>query len=195
MCCRGRPVWRIFSEQGENVRLFQAGEAELHPAQVGGKPLGGIKANRKEIKMANIVGLDLSIDQDYLAEAVKQTVMMGISESLNGKNEIVSQIVKMVLSTKVDKNGKVSSYSNDNKYTLLEFHVRRAIEEITCEELQALVNERKPEITQAIRAELAKKVNYTKFVDSFFTGVESALSNTWVPKINVEFDKRNEGDY
>lgn len=56
--------------------------------------------------MANIVGLDLSIDQDYLAEAVKQTVMMGISESLNGKNEIVSQIVKMVLSTKVDKNGK-----------------------------------------------------------------------------------------
>lgn len=142
--------------------------------------------------MANIVGLDLSIDQDYLAEAVRQTVMMGISESLNGKNEIVSQIVKMVLSTKVDKNGNVSSYSNDNKYTLLEFHVRRAIEEITSEELQALVNERKPEITQAIRAELAKKVNYTKFVDSFFTGVESALSNTWVPKINVEFDKRNE---
>ena len=65
--------------------------------------------------MANIVGLDLSIDQDYLAEAVKQTVMMGISESLNGKNEIVSQIVKMVLSTKVDKNGKVSSYSKDRK--------------------------------------------------------------------------------
>ena len=56
--------------------------------------------------MANIVGLDLNIDQDYLAEAVRQTVMMGISESLNGKNEIVSQIVKMVLSTKVDKTGK-----------------------------------------------------------------------------------------
>ena len=145
--------------------------------------------------MANIVGLDLNIDQDYLAEAVKQTVMMGISESLNGKNEIVSQIVKMVLSTKVDKNGKVSSYSSDNKYTLLEFHVRQAIEEVTREELQALVNERKPEITQAIRTELAKKVNYNKFVDSFFTGVESALSNTWVPKINVEFDKRNGGDY
>jgi hypothetical protein len=66
--------------------------------------------------MANIVGLDLNIDQDYLAEAVKQTVMMGISESLNGKNEIVSQIVKMVLSTKVDKNGKISSYSSDNKF-------------------------------------------------------------------------------
>lgn len=144
--------------------------------------------------MANIVGLDLSIDQDYLAEAVKQTVMMGISESLNGKNEIVSQIVKMVLSTKVDKTGKISNYDRDNKYTLLEFHVRKAIEEITREELQALINERKPEITQAIRTELAKKVNYTKFVDSFFTGVERALRDTWVPKINVEFAKCGEDD-
>ena len=145
--------------------------------------------------MANIVGLDLNIDQDYLAEAVKQTVMMGISESLNGKNEIVSQIVKMVLSTKVDKNGKISNYNSDNKYTLLEFYVRSAIEEITRDELQALVNERKPGITQAIRTELAKKVNYTKFVDSFFAGVESALDNTWVPKINVEFAKRDGGNY
>lgn len=141
--------------------------------------------------MANIVGLDLNIDQDYLAEAVKQTVMMGISESLNGKNEIVSQIVKMVLSTKVDKTGKISNYDRDNKYTLLEFYVRSAIEEITRGELQALINERKPEITQAIRTELAKKVNYTKFVDSFFAGVEGALRDTWVPKINVEFAKRD----
>lgn len=145
--------------------------------------------------MANIVGLDLNIDQDYLTEAVKQTVMIGISESLNGKNEIVSQLVKMVLSTKVDKDGKISSYSSDNKYTLLEFHVRRAIEEITREELQALVNERKPEITQAIRTELAKKVNYTKFVDSFFVGVESALKDTWVPKINIEFAKCDGSNY
>lgn len=50
--------------------------------------------------MANIVGLDLSIDQDYLAEAVKQTVMMGISESLNGKNEIVSERYPLAMEAK-----------------------------------------------------------------------------------------------
>jgi len=33
--------------------------------------------------MGNIVGLDLNIDKDYLEEAVKQTVIMGISEALN----------------------------------------------------------------------------------------------------------------
>ena len=36
-------------EQGENVRLFQAGEAELHPAQVGESSSKKINAGRKEM--------------------------------------------------------------------------------------------------------------------------------------------------
>lgn len=142
--------------------------------------------------MANIVGLDLNIDQDYLAEAVRQTVIMGISESLNGKNEIVSQIVRMTLNTRVSDKGTISSYECDNKYTLLEYYVRKMIKEVTAEELQKIVDERKPEITKAIREELSKKVNYTKFVDAFIGNISSAIDNTWVPKIEINFDKRKE---
>lgn len=144
------------------------------------------------MKMANIVGLDLNIDQDYLAEAVRQTVIMGISESLNGKNEIVSQIVKMTLNTRVIDKGTISSYERDNKYTLLEYYVSKMIKEVAAEELQKIVDERKPEITKAIREELSKKVNYTKFVDSFIDNVSSAVSNTWVPKIEINFDQRKD---
>lgn len=142
--------------------------------------------------MGNIIGLDLNIDQDYLADAVKQTVMMGISESLNGKNAIVSQIVKMVLDTKVNDKGQISSYSSDNKYTLLEYHVRTMIREVTGEELQKIVDEHREDITKAIRAELAKKVNYTKFVDAFIDNVSNAVSNSWCPKIEVTFDQKKE---
>ena len=139
--------------------------------------------------MGNIVGLDLNIDKDYLANAVQQSVMMGIAESLNGKNEIVSQIVKMVLSQKVDKSGKISSYSSDNQYTLLEFYVMKMIKDVTAEEMQKMVDEHKEDITKAIRTELAKKVNYNKFVDAFISNVSSAVSNSWCPKIEVKFDQ------
>lgn len=142
--------------------------------------------------MANIVGLDLNIDQDYLSEAVKQTVLMGISEALNGKNEIVSQIVKMTLSTRVDGTGKISSYQRDNQYTLLEYYVRKMIKEVTAEELQKIIDERKPEITKAIRDELSKKVNYTKFVDAFISNVANAINTSWVPRIEVNFENRKE---
>lgn len=142
--------------------------------------------------MGNIVGLDLNIDQDYLAKAVQQTVLMGISESLNGKNEIVSQIVKMTLNTKVSDKGTISSYDRDNKYTLLEYYVRKMITEVTAEEMQKIVDERKPEITKAIREELSKKVNYTKFVDAFISNISDAVSNSWCPKIEVSFEKEKE---
>jgi hypothetical protein len=137
--------------------------------------------------MGNIVGLDLNIDQDYLANAVKQTVMMGISESLNGKNQIVSQIVSMVLNTKVDQHGKISSYSSDNRYTLLEFYVKKMITAVTQEEMQKLVEEHREDIAKEIRTALAKKANYNKFVDRFISSISDAVSNTWVPKIEIQF--------
>lgn len=142
--------------------------------------------------MGNIVGLDLNIDKDYLAEAVKQTVIMGISEALNGKNEIVSQIVKMTLNTKVNDKGTISSYDRDNKHTLLEFYVMKMIREVTAEEMNAIVTEHREEISKAIRNELAKKVNYSKFVDAFIDNVSNAVNNTWCPKIEVQFEQRRE---
>ena len=142
--------------------------------------------------MSNIVGLDLNVDQNYLAEAVQQSVMLGIAESLNGKNEIVSQIVNSVLNTKVNEKGCISNYPTDNKFSLLEYYVRNLITDVVKEEMQAMVEEKRPEITKMIRQELQKKVNYEKFVDAFIDNVSSAVSNSWCPKINIEFAQQEE---
>ena len=154
--------------------------------------------------MANIVGLDLNIDQDYLADAVKQTVMMGIAESLNGKNEIVSQIVNMVLKQKVNKANielpkrklirkrQNRPLQERNVYSLLEFYVRKLIKDVLCDEMQTMVEEHREEITKTIRAELQKKVNYNKFVDAFIGNVSSAINSTWCPRIEIQFEKTKE---
>lgn len=139
--------------------------------------------------MSNIVGLDLKIDQNYIEEAVKQTVIVGISEALNGKNEIVSQIVHAALTQKVDKNGCVSSYSSDNKYTILELYVKKLIQGVLKEELDTVLEEKRPEIQKVIRTELQKKVNTEKFVGAFFSTVSAAINATWCPRIDVVFDK------
>lgn len=142
--------------------------------------------------MSNIVGLDLNVDQNYLAEAVQQSVLLGIAESLNGKNEIVSQIVNAVLNTKVDRKGCISSYPRENEYSLLEYYVKNLITDVVKEEMQAMVEEKRPEITKMIRQELQKKVNYEKFADAFIKNVSDAVSNSWCPKINIEFKQQEE---
>ena len=139
--------------------------------------------------MANIIGLDLNVDQDFLADAVKQSVLMGISESLNGKNEIVSQIVKMALGVKVNDKGVISTYSSDNKQTLLEYHVKKLISDVLKDELERIMKERRPEVEKVIREELSKQVNIQKFADRFFSTVSDAISSTWVPRILVDFER------
>lgn len=140
----------------------------------------------------NIVGVNLNVDKDYLQEAVKQTVLMGISESLNGKNEIVSQIVNSVLRTKVDRTGRVSSYSYDNKYTLLEFYVNEMLTDVVKEEIKNMIEEKRTECADIIRKELNKKANINKFVDNFIDSTSKSLEQSWKTTININYKKESE---
>ena len=70
---------------------------------------------------SSLFGLDLKIDQEAITGVIKQMVNAGIVQALDEKNNIASSIVNQVLSMKVDDEGKVSSYSSYNKYTLLEY--------------------------------------------------------------------------
>ena len=140
----------------------------------------------------NIIGLDLNIDQDYIAEAVKQTVIIGISESLNGKNEIVSQLVNMTLSVKVDEKGKVNSDKYYNKYTLVEYYVRKLIEEETKATIEEVLNDNR----EVIKVELRKAINNKKFtneiVAAMTNGMISSMNNKYRTRVSVSLNEKEE---
>lgn len=141
--------------------------------------------------MGNIVGIDLNIDDNYLNEAVKNIVMTGIAETLD-KDKIVSGLVNAVLETKVDESGKISSYSRDNRYTLLEVYVNKIIRDVAKEEMKKLVEEKRPKMQEIIRKELNKKATLDKFVDAFISSNLDNLDNNWRTKISIEYQKDNE---
>lgn len=130
--------------------------------------------------------------QPYLAQCIQQTVVAGISESLNGKNEIVSQLVHDVLNIKVDSNGRISSYARDNDQTLLEYHVKHAIREIAKEELANIVESSRPRISEAIRAEFSKKEFMENTVESFTKALIENLTRGWRSNISVRFSEVDE---
>lgn len=138
--------------------------------------------------MGNIAGINLDIDDNYLSEAVKNTVYTAIAESLD-KDKIVSGLVNSVLETRVDKDGTISHYESDNKYTLLEVYVKGIVRDLVKEEMKTLVEEKKPQLREIIRKELNKKATINKFVDAFLTCNLKNLDNDWKTKINVEYEK------
>lgn len=141
--------------------------------------------------MGNIVGIDLNVDNNYLNEAVKSIVMTGIAETLD-KDKIVNGLVKAVLETKVDKEGRISSYSSDNRYTLLEVYVNNIIREIVKEEMKKLVEEKRTKMQEIIRRELNKRATLDKFVDAFISNNLDNLDSNWKTKISVEYKKDKE---
>lgn len=141
--------------------------------------------------MENIVGIDLNVDNNYLNEAVKSIVMTGIAETLD-KDKIVNGLVKAVLETKVDKEGRISSYSSDNRYTLLEVYVNNIIREIVKEEMKKLVEEKRTKMQEIIRRELNKRATLDKFVDAFISNNLDNLDSNWKTKISVEYEKDKE---
>nr|DAP68302.1 MAG TPA: hypothetical protein [Caudoviricetes sp.] len=141
--------------------------------------------------MGNIVGIDLNVDNNYLNEAVKSIVMTGIAETLD-KDKIVNGLVKAVLETKVDEEGRISSYSSDNRYTLLEVYVNNIIREIVKEEMKKLVEEKRTKMQEIIRRELNKRATLDKFVDAFISNNLDNLDSNWKTKISVEYEKDKE---
>lgn len=140
--------------------------------------------------MSNLVGLDLNIDKNYLAEAVKQTVIIGIAEALNGKNEIVSQVVKSVLETRVDEKGLISTYKDYNKYSLIEYYVKNLITQEVKETITEMVNEQKEDIKKIIKEAIKKRKFTDQVVEAVMNGMVSQISNDYNTKIEVSLSKK-----
>lgn len=140
----------------------------------------------------NLVGFNMNIDQNYLEQAVKQTVEMGIAESLNGKNEIVSQIVHSVLTTKVNDRGIISCYERENNNTLLDYYVKQMLTEEVKACMKELVEEKREEIRKIVKKELSKKVTSDKATDAFISCVSQSFGSYFKPNIDVTFCKPKE---
>ena len=140
----------------------------------------------------NILGVDLKIDQEYIANCVKDVVKASMSEALGATDRITSEVVKEILNSKVDKNNGKLSTSSWGTEPILDYHLRTEITEIVKEEVKNAISSRRGVIKDMIQKELQKKNNLEKFVDSFINNVSKSLENSWSTKIDIQFTKQSE---
>ncbi|MED3792092.1 hypothetical protein P4571_06545 [Niallia alba] len=141
--------------------------------------------------MSNIMGLDLKVDEKYIGEIVKNVVQASIAEALGAKDDLVNTAIKTMLTTKVDKNGKVSNYSSDNKYNLIDYYVHSTVTDVC----KAMALEIIQENRDALKAELKKQLSSERSVEAFTKSmIDSTMENLnreWSPSITVQFDKNS----
>lgn len=139
------------------------------------------------------LGMSLEISQDYIDNLTKDLLTQSLIETLDAKNTIVEGIVSSILSVKVNEDGKISNWSNDNKYTFLEYLVRKMIRDEVRSVAEEVLNEKRDDIRKSIRKEMSSKATIDKFCGAFFSTVIDGLESSYKTSIDVTVQK--ERDY
>lgn len=142
--------------------------------------------------MGNIVGLDLNVDENFISNAVNNAVIAGIAEALSDKEGMVNSFVSAVLTQKVDRDGRPSSYSRDTT-TLLEYHVKKILNGEVHECIKEVIEERKPGIKAAIKKAFEDEATQDNLVASFLESLTRTLTADW--NTNVSFEWKERSDY
>ncbi len=141
----------------------------------------------------NLMGLNLNVDSELMAEAAKEAIIAGVASGLEMKETLVAEFVKSMLSERVKiEDGKPSTWGNDKCCSRMEYIIRKAFSDIIREELAKMLEEQKPVLRDLIRKELQKKPVQSKFVEMFMASLTESLTNQYRTTINLEFAEKKD---
>lgn len=139
--------------------------------------------------MPNLVGIDLNISDEAIKKAIHDTIIASVTTALDNKDGIVKELVGSFLTQKVNKDGKVSGNSYDDKIPILDYLLQKSLGEILKEEINAEILSRKDEVRKLIRKEIIKTTNVSQFTEAFFKNISGAIDSSWCPRIQMNFGK------
>lgn len=141
----------------------------------------------------NLMGLNLNVDSELMAEAAKEAIIAGVASGLEMKESLVSEFVKSMLSEQVRiEDGRTKQYSSDKCCSRMEYIVRKAFSDIVREEIAKMLEEQKPVLRELIRKEFQKKQVQSQFVEMFMTSLAGSVTDRYSTTINVEFAAKKE---
>ena len=141
----------------------------------------------------NLMGLNLNVDSELMAEAAKEAIIAVVASGLEMKEALVAEFVKSMLSEQVRvEDGRSKQYSNDKLCSRMEYIIRKAFSDIIREELANMLEEQKPVLRELIRKEFQKKQVQSKFVEMFMNSLSDNIANQYSTKVNVEFAEKRD---
>ena len=152
-----------------------------------------------ENPMQQIIGLNLNVDQKYVTDVVKQSVLLAIANAVDTeKTGIVNGVVNAVLTSMVKKESgaKADDYDirNGRACTLIEYYVRNIITDLIKDELKSIVESKRADFRKLLLEGLNKKENQKNLVNSFLESLVQNAKSTYFTKVNVGFERKEDYD-
>lgn len=136
----------------------------------------------------NALGMTMQINEEFINNLAKQMVSESIMATIGGGDKFVQQITADILKTKVNPDtGRVESYSSSIPY--IQYLINNVIREEVAGTIQEVLDEKRAEIRESIRAELLKDKTIDAFYKSFVKTITDSVECSYRTSIHVSFEK------
>ena len=124
--------------------------------------------------------VSLTISQEIVKPIVEAKIKEALIKSFGeNKSELLNKIIDDFLTQRVDKDGKISSYSSDNEYHYIDILLRNMINEALKDAVASWVSENKDMIKNAVYEKLNTKAVTRKMAGDIISGLIKATKNEW----------------
>lgn len=138
----------------------------------------------------NLMSLNLSADM--IKPIIEKTIQANVLSALNGWEGVVTDMVNAVLTTKVDKNGNISDYSSENRYSWVEVNLNRRIKELVEDEVKKQIEKSADAIRDAVRKQITSRAGSNAIAKAVVDGLIGTFEKSWNSRINISFDKNED---
>lgn len=136
----------------------------------------------------NALGMTMQINEEFINNLAKQMVSESIMATIGGGDKFVQQITADILKTKVNPDtGRVESYSSSIPY--IQYLINKVIREEVAGTIQEVLDEKRAEIRESIRAELLKDKTIDAFYKGFVETITDSIECRYRTSIHVNFEK------
>ena len=136
--------------------------------------------------------MSLSINKEMLTPVIEQQVKAMMTTILGGQDQIVDKIIKQVLETKVDRDGRPTSYSDGRPYFewLLKDEITKGVKELIADEIKLKGNIIKKSIKKQLQSESGSSI----VADALLNGLSSTFEKSWKSELTIEIKQRPSHD-
>lgn len=133
--------------------------------------------------------MSLEINEDMVKPIIENQILAAIMANIGNPEELIKKTVSIALKQKVDKNGKVSTYSSENRYDYLSILTEEAIRKAAKEALDEWLKSNTQLIKAMVIQEMNKPERQNSLVAAFADAVEQSFQCSWKFSCDVNFLK------
>ncbi len=130
--------------------------------------------------------VQLTISKDVVAPIVEAKIKEAVLASLGGADAVIEKVTSEIMHRKVDANGKVSSYSHDNKYSWIDAVLTNQIKQLVEQKIKDILLEKSKPIENEIIRQLQTKKGASIAAKALLDALNGTFQKSWTSSIQID---------